>query len=96
MSKGSEYADNGEDRITEGRSGQHIEQAEPARDTVPAAATTEQEEREFRAGHRADRMPTAEEEAAAEAHGPLDPEVSASASEAAKRGANVKGEGEIS
>lgn len=83
-------------RTTEGRAGQRIEQAEPARDTAPAASTTEQEERDFRAGHHADRMPTPEEEAAAEAHGPLDPEITAQAREAAERGANVKGEGEIS
>jgi hypothetical protein len=95
MSNASEYVENVENRTTEGQAGQRIEQAEPARDTVPAAATTEQEEREFRAGHRADRMPTPEEEQAAEAHGPVDPEVAARAREAAERGASVKGEGEI-
>ena len=96
MSNASEHLEKVEGGATEGRASQRIEQAEPARDTVPAAATTEEEERESRAGHEADRMPTPEEEAAAEAHGPLDPEVSAQARAAAERGANVKGEGEIS
>jgi hypothetical protein len=95
MSNASEHVENVESRTAEGHAGRRIEQAEPARDTVPAAATTEQEEREFRAGHHADRVPTPEEEQAADEHGPVDPAVSAHAREAAQRGANVKGEGEI-
>ena len=72
-----------------------IEQAEPATDTVPAASTTEEEAREFRAAHDADRPPTPEEEQAAEEHGPPDAAVAAHAREMARRGAEVKGEGEV-
>ncbi|HZU80596.1 MAG TPA: hypothetical protein VE991_11820 [Acidimicrobiales bacterium] len=72
-----------------------IEQAEPVHDTVPVSRTTEEEEREFHAAHRADRPPTPDEEALADEHGPLDAEVAQSAKEAAARGAQVKGEGEI-
>lgn len=72
-----------------------IEQAEPVHDTVPVSRTTEEEAKEFRAAHRPDRPPTPEEEALADEHGPLDSSVAASAREAAERGANVKGEGEI-
>jgi hypothetical protein len=93
MPEGSEHIEDG--RAAEDPAGGRIEQGEPVRDTVPASATTAQEEREFRAGHQADRPPTPEEEAAADAHGPLDPEVAAEAKQAAARGAQVKGEGEI-
>ena len=72
-----------------------IEQAEPAVETVPVSATTEQEEREFRAAHQADRPPTPEEEAAAEAHGPPDAQVAAREKEMTRRGAEVEGEGSI-
>jgi hypothetical protein len=57
-------------------------------------ATRDEEEREGKAAHTADRPPTAEEEAAAEANA-LDPEVSAHEREMDKLGADVKGEGEI-
>ena len=57
-------------------------------------ATRGEEEREAQAAHRADRPPTADEEAAAEAN-TLDPEVSAHEREMDKLGAHVKGEGEI-
>lgn len=43
--------------------------------------------------HAADRMPTPEEEAAAERSGPLDPKVAESYEEAIERGAAQKGEG---
>jgi hypothetical protein len=74
---------------------QGIEQAEPARQTVPESATTEQEERDFRAAHQADRPPTSEEEAAAEAHGRPDDDVVAHEREMTRRGAEAKGEGHI-
>lgn len=74
---------------------QGIEQAEPARGTVPTAETSEQEERDFRASHQPDRPPTPEEEAAAEAHGPPSGRVVAHAKEMAERGAEVEGEGSI-
>lgn len=69
---------------------------EPARDTVPTAVTTEEEEREFPAAPDADRPPTAGESQQAEEHGPLDHEVAARAREATELGAEVQGEGEIS
>lgn len=63
--------------------------------TRPDIETEAAEEQEARATHAADRPPTPEEEAAAEEEG-LDPEVAASYKEAIERGAEVKGEGEIS
>ncbi|MHB8680469.1 MAG: hypothetical protein ACYDA2_00010 [Acidimicrobiales bacterium] len=72
-----------------------IDQTEPAVDTVPTEATTDEEEREFHAAHRADRPPTPEEERQAESHGPTDPEVAAHAEEMAARGAAVNGEGQV-
>ena len=57
-------------------------------------STKAEEEREAAATHTADRPPTAEEEAAAEAN-TLDPEVSEHEKEMGKIGAEVKGEGEI-
>ena len=59
------------------------------------AATKSEEEREARAAHVADRPPSAEEEAAADAN-ELDPDVAADEREMDELGANVKGEGEIS
>jgi hypothetical protein len=56
--------------------------------------TVDADEHDARATHVADRMPTPEEEAAAERN-QLDPEVAKAYEEAAERGANVKGEGEI-
>lgn len=72
-----------------------IQQAEPVRDTVPVSRTTEEEEKEFRAAHQPDRPPTPEEERAADEHGPLDPDVVRNATQAAERGAQVRGEGEV-
>lgn len=57
-------------------------------------ATRNEEEREGTAPHTADRPPTAEEAAAAEAL-ELDPEVAAHEREMDRIGAEVKGEGEI-
>lgn len=95
MSRAERHMEETENRTTRDRVGQRIEQTEPVVETVPTANTTEEEEREFRASHGADRPPTREEEEAAEAHGELDPEVAARATEAARRGAQVKGEGEV-
>lgn len=78
------------DNPTEG-----IQQAEPAVETVPVSATTEQEERDFRASHQADRPPTPEEEQAAERHGPPDAGVVAHEREMTRRGAEVEGEGQV-
>lgn len=74
---------------------QGIEQAEPARETVPTAKTSEQEERDFRASHQPDRPPTPEEEAAADGHGPPPGDVVAHAREMTRRGAEVEGEGSV-
>jgi hypothetical protein len=57
-------------------------------------ATRTEEEREAGAAHKADRPPTAEEEAAADSN-TLDPDVAAHEREMGRRGADVKGEGEI-
>jgi len=59
-----------------------------------APATVEADEKDARAGHTADRMPTSEEEASAE-RSQVDPDVARSYEEATERGANVKGEGQI-
>jgi hypothetical protein len=57
-------------------------------------ATKAEEEREAAAAHTADRPPTSEEEAAAEAN-TLQPGVSEHEREMGKIGAEVKGEGEV-
>ena len=56
--------------------------------------TVEADEQDARAAHQADRMPTPDEEAAAERN-TVDPDVAEAYEEAAERGANVKGEGQI-
>jgi hypothetical protein len=61
---------------------------------VTAAETVEADERDARAEHRADRMPTAEEEAVAE-RTTVDPDVARAYEEANERGAAVEGEGRI-
>ncbi len=66
---------------------------EPAKARVEDA-TKDEESRDARASHTADRPPTPEEESAAEEH-ELDPEVAARANEMGRRGAEVKGEGRI-
>jgi hypothetical protein len=60
-------------------------------------ATRDEQAAEAAAAHRADRAPTAEEEAEADAaaKGGLDPDVVAHERDMTERGANVKGEGEI-
>lgn len=56
--------------------------------------TQQADEHDATAAHQADRMPTPEEEKIADEL-ELDPKVAESYKEAAERGANVKGEGEI-
>ncbi len=56
--------------------------------------TVEADETDAHAEHAADRMPTADEEKAAEGT-TLDPGVAEAYEESMERGANVKGEGEI-
>ena len=56
--------------------------------------TVAADEADARAAHRADRMPTPEEEAAAERN-ELDPAVAEAYEDAIERGANVEGEGRI-
>lgn len=58
------------------------------------ARTREEEERESTAAHRADRVPTPEEEAAAD-RTESDPDVAAHEHEMGRLGAEVKGEGQI-
>ncbi|HTU38866.1 MAG TPA: hypothetical protein VMF35_12785 [Acidimicrobiales bacterium] len=57
-------------------------------------ATRAEEEQEAGAAHTADRPPTAEEEAAADSN-TLEPGVAEHEREMDRRGADVKGEGEI-
>lgn len=59
-----------------------------------SGATRAAEDHEAMAAHVADRMPTAEEERAAERN-TLDPEVAEHYQDAARTGANIKGEGAI-
>ena len=69
-------------------------QAPDAGDGKVQDATRDEEEREAAAPHTADRSPTSEEEAAADANA-LDPEVAEHEREMGKLGAEVKGEGRI-
>ena len=57
-------------------------------------ATRQVDEEDARAAHRADRMPTPEEERIADDL-ELDPDVAEAYEDAIERGANVKGEGQI-
>ena len=61
-------------------------------DTSPE--TVEADEADAHARHQADRMPTPDEEAAAERN-QVDPEVAEAYEDAMERGANVRGEGAI-
>jgi hypothetical protein len=61
--------------------------------TTPDRTTQEAEEKEATAAHRADRMPTPEEEKAAPTA--PSPGVAAEAEEMARRGADVDGEGQL-
>jgi hypothetical protein len=57
-------------------------------------ATRAADEEDAQAEHRADRMPTDDEERLADEQS-LDPDVAKAYKDAAERGANVKGEGRI-
>lgn len=59
-----------------------------------SSATKDADRKDAQVTGRPDRMPTAEEEARADAL-ELDPEVAANAEKAAARGADAKGEGRI-
>lgn len=61
--------------------------------TIPDRDTIKEDRESLREGHQADRMPTPEEEAAADRSGDLDPEVAESYKEALERGAAQEGEG---
>jgi len=70
-----------------------------ARDTDPDSASLDEatrqvDEDDARAEHRADRMPTPDEERRADEL-ELDPDVAEAYEDAIERGANVKGEGRI-
>lgn len=67
---------------------------EPGR-SAPTNETSKAEENEAGAAHQADRPPTAEEEKAAPGRDSLRPETAGNFDDMAKKGANVKGEGEI-
>jgi hypothetical protein len=69
-------------------------QDESAPNTFPSGDTADADRRDAGAAHGADAMPTAEEEAAAPTE--VDPEVAENYEDALERGANVKGEGQIS
>ena len=58
-------------------------------------ATVEADERDAKKEHEADRAPTPGEEAKADEHAEVSAESAAAYREAIKRGANVKGEGQI-
>jgi hypothetical protein len=58
------------------------------------ARTREEEDRESRAAHTADRPPTAEEEAAAD-RTEADPDVAAHERDMGRIGSEVKGEGQV-
>ena len=64
--------------------------------TRPDIETEETEEKDAKAAHAADRAPTPEEDQVAPGKEDLDPEAAARYKEAIERGADVKGEGEIS
>jgi hypothetical protein len=72
--------------------------AETSADDVGAVddATRSQDQRDAEAPHEADRMPTPDEEEAAEkSAADVDPSVGAHYQEMAERGANTSGEGRI-
>lgn len=66
-----------------------------ADDTRIDDQTRQEDQRDAQAKHQADRMPTPDEEKAAERAGGPSADASRNIEEAAKRGANVKGEGQI-
>jgi hypothetical protein len=63
--------------------------------TEPTSETRRAEEADAGVAHTPDRTPTPEEDEAAPDREDLDPDVSSHAEEMARRGAAVKGEGEL-
>jgi hypothetical protein len=63
--------------------------------SAPTNETSKAEESEAKAAHQADRPPTAEEEKAAPGRESLSPETAKNFDDMAKKGADVKGEGEL-
>ncbi|HVE93789.1 MAG TPA: hypothetical protein VNB24_02625 [Acidimicrobiales bacterium] len=63
--------------------------------TVPDRNAIREDRAALDQEHKADRMPTPEEEQAADAAGPVDPAVAENYKEAMERGANQEGEGRI-
>jgi len=63
--------------------------------TTPDRETIAEDRKALDDDHTADRGPTEEEEAAADAHGPVDPDVAEAYKEANERGAEIEGEGKI-
>lgn len=63
--------------------------------TTPDRDTIAEDRKALDDDHRADREPTPEEEAAADAHGPVDPQVAEAHKAANVRGAEIEGEGQI-
>ncbi len=63
--------------------------------TTPNRETIAEDRKALDDDHSADRGPTAEEEAAADAHGPVDPHVAEAYKKANERGAEIEGEGKI-
>jgi hypothetical protein len=81
-----EWTDQDEPREVEGRL---------APPTTPDKDSIAEDRKDAGAAHDADRMPTEEEEAAAERAGDTDPHVSEAYKDAIERGANQEGEGRI-
>jgi hypothetical protein len=65
----------------------------PQDEVSESTQSAEHEDEQVHAG--ADRMPTPEEEAAADALPPLDPKVAENYEHAAELGAHIKGEGQV-
>ena len=63
--------------------------------TTPDRDTIAEDRKALDDDHRADREPTPEEEAAADARGPVDPQVAEAHKAANVRGAEIEGEGQI-
>jgi len=63
--------------------------------TTPDKDTIAEDRADVQHDHGADRMPTPEEEEAAERHGPTDPQAADAYKEAIERGAATEGEGRV-
>lgn len=87
--------DNQEDPMADKTDQDHSRQVDDrlAPRTTPDKATIREDRAALASEHDADRPPTAEEEAAADRAGDLDPDVARSYEEALERGAAQEGEG---